>query len=96
MEEEWAKQGIGFQAQAEQGSWRSGNEEEDGDGVMDTTRATGSELLEHLERQCLIFDQYDRVVGEQEAKMEERVERIRHQRKEGQDPQGNKGDDGKP
>ena len=34
--------------------------------ITDTTRATGSELLEHLERQVLIFDQYDRVVGEQE------------------------------
>jgi len=79
MEEEWLKQGIGFKAQAEQGSWLAESCDET---VMDTTRATGSELLEHLERQCLIFDQYDRVVGEQEKEMEERVERIQNQRKQ--------------
>jgi len=104
MEEEWTKQGIGFRAQAERGSWigddndgdigsisgfsNSGGNDAYGDGdasVVDTTRATGSELLEHLERQCLIFDQYDRVVGEQEAEMEKRVERIQNKRKEKND-----------
>ena len=104
MEEEWTKQGIGFRAQAERGSWigddsdgdigsisgftNSGGSDSYGDGdasVVDTTRATGSELLEHLERQCLIFDQYDRVVGEQEAEMEKRVERIQNKRKEKND-----------
>mmetsp|Transcript_80368 Transcript_80368/g.162796 ORF Transcript_80368/g.162796 Transcript_80368/m.162796 type:complete len:103 (-) Transcript_80368:852-1160(-) len=92
MEEEWTKQGIGFRARAEQGEWRSDGDAITagigGDGgfgepsVVDTTRATGSELLEHLERQCLIFDQYDRVVGEQEAEMERRVERIQNERLE--------------
>jgi Sec-independent protein translocase protein TatA len=106
MEEEWTKQGIGFRAQAERGSWIGDSEGDIGsiggsgfsssgsDGapsVVDTTRATGSELLEHLERQCLIFDQYDRVVGEQEAEMEKRVERIQNKRKE---KRGND-DDGK-
>jgi len=50
--------------------------------IKDTTRATGSELLEHLERQVLIFDQYDRVVGEQEKQMEQRINRIQKERKE--------------
>jgi len=81
MEEEWTKQGIGFKAQAEQGSWIAENTSNE-DAIVDTTRATGSELLEHLERQCLIFDQYDRVVGEQEKEMEERVERIQNERKQ--------------
>lgn len=82
MEEEWTKQGIGFKAQAEMGSWKSDNGGGDfAETIADTTLATGSELLEHLERQCLIFDQYDRVVGEQEAEMEKRVERIKHQRR---------------
>mmetsp|Transcript_30963 Transcript_30963/g.35554 ORF Transcript_30963/g.35554 Transcript_30963/m.35554 type:complete len:322 (-) Transcript_30963:10-975(-) len=50
--------------------------------ITDTTRATGSELLEHLERQVLIFDQYDRVVGEQEKQMKQRIGRIQKERKE--------------
>ena len=82
MEEEWTKQGIGFKAQAEIGSW---TQESNDDSIVDTTGATGSELLEHLERQCLIFDQYDRVVGEQEREMEERVERIQNERKQKND-----------
>ena len=87
MEEEWTKQGIGFKAQAEMGSWNysEGSSNFDDESIVDTTRATGSELLEHLERQCLIFDQYDRVVGEQEKEMEERVERIQNERKNKKD-----------
>ena len=106
MEDEWNKQGIGFRAQAEKGSWKT---DDIGDGnyndndhhygdytrtadssrsnssgnfnvIADTTRATGSELLEDLERQCLVFDQYDRVVGKQEEEMKQRVERIREER----------------
>jgi len=84
IEEEWKKQGIDFRARAEGSSWNDGGSGDENDGkngiCRDTTRATGSELLEHLIRQCLIFDQYDRVVGEQEAEMEERVERIRRER----------------
>ncbi len=88
MEEEWTKQGIGFKAQAELGSWNQDTANND-ESIVDTTRATGSELLEHLERQCLIFDQYDRVVGEQEREMEQRVERIQNERKK----KNEKGDD---
>ncbi|VEU35679.1 unnamed protein product [Pseudo-nitzschia multistriata] len=80
MEEEWNKQGIGFRARAETGSWNSDATTTSGDETRDTTRATGSELLEDLERSCLIFDQYDRVVGEQEAETERRIKRIRDER----------------
>jgi Sec-independent protein translocase protein TatA len=78
VEEEWEKQGIGFKARAEQGTWDASHRQA-GSGGWDTSRATGSELLEHLERQCLIFDQYDRVVGEKDAEIQNRIDRIRQQ-----------------
>jgi Sec-independent protein translocase protein TatA len=53
----------------------------DGSIITDTTRATGSELLEHLQREVLIFDQYDRVVGEQENQIKQRIDRIQKERK---------------
>jgi Sec-independent protein translocase protein TatA len=40
-----------------------------------TASFTGSELLERLERQCLIFDQYDRIVAEKDAAMDEQIRR---------------------
>lgn len=75
MEEEWEKQGIGFKAQAERGTWEKSHRQSGGGG-WDTSRATGSELLEHLERQCLIFDQYDRVVAEKDDAVQKRMERM--------------------
>lgn len=57
-EEEWQKQGIGFQSRAEQGL---------GD-------ATGSGLLSNLYQQTLIFDQHDRVVFEQDELLRSRIE----------------------
>ena len=94
MEEEWKKQGIGFRARAEQGLWidnnnndnnnASNNNNNDGSSsdsiITDTTRATGSELLEHIQREVLIFDQYDRVVGEQENQIKQRINRIQKER----------------
>jgi Sec-independent protein translocase protein TatA len=53
----------------------------DGSTITDTTRATGSELLEHIQREVLIFDQYDRVVGEQENQIKQRIDRIQKERK---------------
>jgi hypothetical protein len=53
-----------------------------------TAALTGSELLERLERQNLIFDQYDRVVAEKEHAMDERIrERIHKQQHRQQDPE---------
>jgi Sec-independent protein translocase protein TatA len=77
MEEEWLKQGIGFRAMAEQGEWNSG-----GGGTWDTRRATGSELLEYLERQCLIFDQYDQAVAEKDQALQQRMTRLKQQEQE--------------
>lgn len=79
MEEEWEKQGIGFRAIAEKGQWEDSfcggySNNTSAGGILDTSKATGSELLERLERQCLIFDQYDRVVAERDAAMEERIQ----------------------
>ena len=98
MEEEWDKQGIGFKSRAEQGRWNTtsttaaatttiGSEtssSSSSSSVPDTTRATGSELLEHLERQVLIFDQYDRVVDQQEQEVQQRIHK---QQKHKQDQQ---------
>lgn len=57
-EEEWQKQGIGFQSQAERGL---------GD-------ATGSAMLSNLYQQTLIYDQHDRVVAEQDDALRARIE----------------------
>lgn len=77
LEEEWVKQGIGFRSRAETGEWM-GNVPNEGTGGK-----TGSELLENIIRQNLIFDQYDRVVGEQERAMHDRIENIKTKRKTG-------------
>ena len=78
IEEEWEKQGIGFRSRAEQGLWM-----DDSTGLGATK--TGSELLENIIKQNLIFDQYDRVVGEQESQMEERIEDFKQKRKKKKD-----------
>jgi hypothetical protein len=72
MEDEWEKQGIGFRSRAEQ-MGTNNNNNNNNTSSSDNTK-TGSELLEHLIKQNLIFDQYERVVGEQEAQMQERME----------------------
>ena len=97
MEEEWDKQGIGFKSRAEQGRWNTtsttaatttaiGREtsSSSSSSVPDTTRATGSELLEHLERQVLIFDQYDRVVDQQEQEVQQRIHKQQKHKQEQQ------------
>jgi Sec-independent protein translocase protein TatA len=73
MEEEWEKRGIGFRSVAEQGAWM-------GNTADVTTSNNGSELLANLIKDNLIFDQYDRVVGAQEAKLEERIEKARNRK----------------
>jgi Sec-independent protein translocase protein TatA len=78
MEEEWEKQGIGFRSRAEQGEWMAGSGSSSNMGEA----KTGSELLANLIKQNLIFDQYDRVVGEQENEMQQRIEKIKQKRGE--------------
>jgi Sec-independent protein translocase protein TatA len=74
MEEEWEKQGIGFRSVAEQGEWNGSI-----GGTWDTNKATGSELLEYLERQCLIFDQYDQAVAEKDRALHQRMTMLKQQ-----------------
>ena len=64
-EEEWKKQGIGFQSRAERGL---------GD-------ATGSAMLSNLYQQTLIYDQHDRVVQEQDEALRSRVEEKQKEKK---------------
>jgi len=56
-EDEWQKQGIGFQSIGEKG----GNED------------TGSGILSNLFKQTLIYDQHDRVVQEQDSALRSRI-----------------------
>jgi Sec-independent protein translocase protein TatA len=74
IEEEWEKQGIGFRAMAEQGEWKGGI-----GGTWETSKATGSELLEYLERQCLIFDQYDQALAEKDRTLLQRMTMVQKQ-----------------
>lgn len=90
LEDEWEKQGIGFRSRAEQGLWLAGNNNNDNDfggGVSNNnygdgsggigSTSTGSEILEHIIKQNLMFDQYDRVVREQEQEIQERIENFK-------------------
>ncbi|CAJ1950080.1 unnamed protein product [Cylindrotheca closterium] len=75
MEEEWEKQGISFRSAAEQGSWmNTGNVTASS---SSSTANTGSEILENLMHQNLVFDQYNRVVANQEHEMQQRIEQIK-------------------
>lgn len=59
MEDEWEKQGISFRSTAERGVWMKNSSLQ----TASTGEAsTGSEILENLIHQNLVFDQYDRVV----------------------------------
>ena len=78
LEEEWVQQGIGFKARAEM----MGNLN---DQAVSATNSdipkSGSEILENLIKQNLIFDQYDRVVGKQEQEMKDRIKAIKEKQK---------------
>jgi hypothetical protein len=71
-EEEWNKQGIGFKSRAEQAQNRSADT---GQVPPTATAKSGSELLENLQRQILIFDQYDIAMSKQDSAMLERQQR---------------------
>lgn len=61
-EEEWIKQGIHFQSKAERGI-----------GGHTDVASSGSALLAHALQQSLIHDQYDRVVAEHDASLQDRM-----------------------
>jgi Sec-independent protein translocase protein TatA len=109
MEEEWEKQGIGFRSIAERGQWnpttaaavtssKSNSAAGTAAGAWDTSKATGSELLEYLERQCLIFDQYDRAMAKEDQVLQDRIlqkqeEREQHRQNTGPPPSSSENKD---
>jgi Sec-independent protein translocase protein TatA len=72
-EEEWEKQGIGFRSRAEQGAGLSNFD----------PSTSGSALLSNLMKQTLIFDQYDKVVRQQDEALQSKIENIQEQIKKG-------------
>ena len=79
LEEEWEKQGIGYQTRAEQlYKERRKNSNNNNYNGRPTAEAavvlSGSELLESLIRQQLLWDQYDRVVAEQNSHIQSRID----------------------
>jgi Sec-independent protein translocase protein TatA len=80
LEEEWIKQGIGFKARAEMGHHDRYHEQHNHTPKEDIPKS-GSEILENIIKQNLIFDQYDRVVGKQEQEMNDRIEAIKEKRR---------------
>ncbi len=80
-EEEWVKQGIGFKSRAEMGTgnyWgHNGNQSSSTTGNLSMS---GSVLLSDLIQQCLIHDQYDRAVMEQDEILKSRVDKSQQQK----------------
>jgi Sec-independent protein translocase protein TatA len=81
-EQEWASQGISFVSKAERGRNHSSSF---GNNTDNNTETGGSVILANLLQQSLVFDQYDRVVAEQDAilqnKMQETMERVQRKSK---------------
>jgi hypothetical protein len=80
LEDEWEKQGIGYQTRAEQ--WYKEQRQRRQGGTP--LPASGSELLEALIKQNLLWDQYDRVVGEQDLQLQQRMATIQQQQQQQQ------------
>mmetsp|Transcript_14316 Transcript_14316/g.34709 ORF Transcript_14316/g.34709 Transcript_14316/m.34709 type:complete len:267 (+) Transcript_14316:169-969(+) len=74
MEEEWEKQGISFRSTAEQGFWMNNGSLR---AASNGEASTGSEILENLIQQNLVFDQYNRVVANQEHELQQRIKAIK-------------------
>lgn len=68
LEDEWEKQGIGY---------RTRSEELQKSRTALTGNPSGSEILEALLKDSLTWDQYDKVVGEQDRQLEERMATLR-------------------
>jgi hypothetical protein len=67
-ESEWESQGIAFRSRAEQGSGLANASDQ---------ATTGSALLASLLRQSLVFDQYDRVVADQDEALQSKISQIK-------------------
>ena len=66
-EDEWERQGISFRSRAEQGAGMPANYD---------VSTSGSALLANAIKESLIFDQYERVVQEQEDALQSKMDRI--------------------
>jgi Sec-independent protein translocase protein TatA len=77
-EAEWVKRGMGYQSAAERGS-----------GITHyKVEQSGSAILSTMLQESLIFDQYDRVVSEQDAALQSKVAAIQEKyQKQKQQPQ---------
>jgi Sec-independent protein translocase protein TatA len=75
VEEEWEKQGIGFRSMAERGVGLGYRDEDANDPLK-----SGSSILANIIQQNLIFDQYDRVVQEQDNILQSKIEDIQAKR----------------
>ena len=82
-EEEWEKQGIAYKSRAEQGAGLHAS-------VDPST--TGSALLASVMQQSLVFDQYDRVVQEQDDILQSKVNNIMEKKKRHEEAAGKDGD----
>jgi len=72
LEEEWEKQGIGYQTRAEQ------LYKDQRQARMESI--SESETLESLIKQQLLWDQYDRVVEEQNSSLQRRIDEARNRK----------------
>lgn len=87
LEEEWEKQGIGYQTRAEQLyklQRRRPTLHDTSGGSSQPLPASGSEILEALIKQNLLWDQYDRVVGEQDLQLQNRMAAMQQQKQQQQ------------
>lgn len=73
MEEEWEKKGMSFRSIAEQGLWINDSSLRK---TATSDATTGSETLERIMQQNLVFDQYDRVIASQEHELEQKIKDI--------------------
>lgn len=80
MEEEWKKQGISFRSTAEKGFWIHASSPQ---AASTGEASTGSEMLENVIQQNLVFDQYDRVVANQEHEMQQRIKAMKAKGRKG-------------
>lgn len=85
-EEEWEKQGIGFRSRAERGVGLAGyNQAEEANPLKD-----GSSILASIYQQNLIFDQYDRVVQEQDEILQSKIDSLQAKNQKGREEDDDK------
>jgi len=70
-EEEWERQGISFKSRAELGVGSTS-----GYGGAGSIQTSGSVVLANVLKQSLVFDQYDRVVQEQDVGLQSTIDKV--------------------